>query len=224
MRIISNFHDYYDCIQAYGQDQKFMYMRKPQLFLLDNNPFSEARLYHYHRDIEHHEYFIGFCGKIYPLTVVSYGPWGEPDIKSVCYTVEDVDAFINEHYDKKTIKRYYDKKGWGWFRQGCVQQFFKDGKALQDRHEKMFIDSSNPLFVLDTWRNADHKFRLNYNTSLKKFKFFKIFPTVLAYQEISMYLGGVLGQANPTIPEISNEDKIASKGFDKYSFRKDKQK
>lgn len=89
----------------------------------------------------------------------------------------------------------------------------------------MFRDSGHPIFVLDTQMNKDYKYPLTYNASLKKYKFFKVFSTALAYQEISMYLGGVLGQGNPTIPEISNKDMIEAKGFDlKTSFRKDKSK
>jgi hypothetical protein len=60
---------------------------------------------------------------------------------------------------------------------------------------------------------------------LKKHSFYRVFPTAVAYQEISMYLGGVLGQGNPVIPEISNDDMITSKGFNlKNSFRKEKKK
>lgn len=207
-------------------------MRKSEEVLLDSNPFGECRLQHYHRDIRHREYFIGFCGKIYTVIVLYPRIYGESQydshckaIRTFCYTVDEVDEFMNKYEDKKTLKRYYDNKGWGWFRQKCVKEFFEKGKALQNRHEKMFIDSGHPIFVLDTWQNKDYKFRITYNRMLKDLKFFKIFPTASAYQEISMYLGGVLGQANPTIPEISNKDMIEAKGFDlKTSFRKDKQK
>ncbi len=195
--------------------------------LLDSNPFGEARLHHYHRDIRHREYFIGFCGKIYPVTALyhedQYDSHGN-ELRTFCYTIEEVDEFINKEQDKKTLKRYYDNKEWGWFRQKCVKEFFEKAKPFRNRYEKMFVDSGHPIFVFDTWQNKDYKYRLTYNRVLKDLKFFKIFPIALAYQEIAMYLGGILGQANPTIPEISNEDKISSKGFDKYSFRKDKSK
>lgn len=146
-------------------------------------------------------------------------------VKIPCYIVEEIDQYIEKVHDKKIIKRYYDKKGWGWFRRKCAVEYFDKFKAAQNNYESMFVDSGHPIFVLDTWRNKKYKYPLTYNASLKEFKFFKIFSTALAYQEIAMYLGGVLGQANPTIPDISNNDMIEAKGFDlKTSFRKDKSK
>ena len=44
-----------------------------------------------------------------------------------------------------------------------------------------------------------------------------------AFQEIAMFLGGMAMPLKP-IPHLSDEIIAASKGFDKYSFRKDKSK
>ena len=42
------------------------------------------------------------------------------------------------------------------------------------------------------------------------------------YQEIEMYMGGVLGSQEKETIEISDKDKRDSKGFDNYSFKKRK--
>jgi len=38
-----------------------------------------------------------------------------------------------------------------------------------------------------------------------------------------MYISGVLGGHSPKMIEVSNEVKIHKAGFDKFSFRKDKE-
>jgi hypothetical protein len=47
----------------------------------------------------------------------------------------------------------------------------------------------------------------------------------MAFQEIQMFISGVLGiDENPTV-EVSDKDKIISRGFDyKWSFRKEPKK
>ena len=47
----------------------------------------------------------------------------------------------------------------------------------------------------------------------------------MAFQEIEMYISGVLGINNKPTVEISDKNKIVGRGFDlKYSFRKDPEK
>jgi len=57
--------------------------------------------------------------------------------------------------------------------------------------------------------------------NLKACSFYKVLNPFEAYQELSMWVGGVLcGRENP-MATISNDDKIAKHGFDDKSFRKE---
>ena len=58
---------------------------------------------------------------------------------------------------------------------------------------------------------------------LKDYEFYKKFDSFAAFQEIQMFLSGVLGNKENEIIVVSDKDKIAQHGFDKFSFRKDKE-
>ena len=181
------------------------------------------------------EHIIGFCGKIYPVIELRAEIF---EVPTICYNIDDVDKFIEGNYKDKLIKEYYKSRKRYWSRlwhepsQEEFKKFFDKCAEEQDSHEKLFRKSGHPLFVAryrDRYSyNSDKEFTwhpstITFNAELKGLNFYRIFPTALAFQEISMYLGGVLGQGNPVIPEISNNDMIEAKGFDlKTSFRKEK--
>jgi len=253
MRIISEFRDYYDCVQAHGQDQGFVYLRNPEIVEYDHQaphrsknspgnfwPFPEIRgnVTRSHK-LYIREYIVGFCGKVYPALHLRKDVLDDPII---CHNVEDIDKFVKAAgYSKKQVEEYFKpKKRNYWNSHWCgssrsgFEHFFKECADQQDQHEKIFQESGSPIFTAvyrdRYWYDTDRKphwkpSTITFNAELKKHGFYRIFPTALAYQEISMYLSGVLGQGNPVIPEISNDDMIESKGFNlKSSFRKEKKK
>ena len=82
MRIISDERDYYDSVQAYGQDQSAVFLRKEEELVVDRALAIQLQLeqlleeayikYSYYsingRNFEDYRmYYIGFCGKIYPV-------------------------------------------------------------------------------------------------------------------------------------------------------------
>jgi hypothetical protein len=48
----------------------------------------------------------------------------------------------------------------------------------------------------------------------------RIFSSITAFQEIHMYLGGVLGFGTPHVPVPDNRTMRDIKGFDNWSFKK----
>jgi hypothetical protein len=249
MRIISTYNDYYDCMQAHGQDQSFVYSRNPEIVEYEHQPphwskntpgnfwsFPEIRG---DKNFYITEYIIGFCGKIYPVLHLRKDVM---DVPTVCHNGEDVDKFVNAAgYKKKQVEEYFSAKKKSYWRsrwrgesQTGILAFFNECADQQDKHEKIFQESGSPIFEAvyrdryryDLDRTPHWKpSKITFNAELKKHCFYRVFPTALAFQEISMYLGGVLGQGNPVIPEVSNSDMIEAKGFDlKKSFRKEKKK
>lgn len=250
MRIISEHKDFYDCVQAHGQDQSFIYLRKPATWEYDRKPITQQKnpsgnLWPFPtirastgRMLYIREHIIGFCGKIYPALHLRKEIGSTP---TICFEIGDVDRFVESNYKKEQVEEYFTPKKRSYWSSKWhapdhkkFSKFFEKCVDQKDQHENIFVESGHPIFVA-TYRDRYwyditktpvwSPSSITFNANLKEHEFYKIFPTALAYQEISMYLGGVLGQGNPPVPEVSNNDLIEAKGFDlKTSFRKEKEK
>ena len=63
------------------------------------------------------------------------------------------------------------------------------------------------------------------NPCLKEYKFFKYMDAYTIYQELEMFVGNdLVRDTKVEVPVGSDKVLAASKGYDKYSFRKDKSK
>lgn len=191
---------------------------------------------------------IGFCGKVYPVLIVypadlAHGKGREArDSRKLVYKLEELDTYIRNHYsediyDDYCSTKYRRKPLWpGYFRRGSFQKFFDDVEKVKEKYAKWFEDKRCPIFVSEyhkpqeyRWQTVDGKmmgdkdkpYRIHYNACLKDYEFYRVFDTIAAYQEIAMWLGNQAEPRKP-IPDISDEVMAEIKGFDKFSFRKDK--
>lgn len=249
IRIISEFHDYYDGVQAQGQDQSCVWIRKkkkeyfpdrPGGQWTDNStwpfPVCEANNYrdkYYHRGryksciYNCSQYIVGFCGKIYPLLELSVDDSGERS--TYCYTLAEVDVFMETHLSEKSLKgfrnakKYYWKDSWGRnSRRGTFEKFFDECRHKQgDFEEDFFIPERCPVFVATYNYGKREDSWIIYHASLKGREFYRIFDTYMAFQEIFGYMSGVLGGVREHVPEIEDKTLSEAKGFDKWSFRKE---
>lgn len=175
---------------------------------------------------------VGFCGKIYPYTVYTRlaTPENPHEIVEYCYTEEQYFKCIEKYGTKKEIDKYLDndvKSNW-------MRKFRNTRKRYQDYFKrdfsyltKLFHEYKTPIwhYYTEDKLSFPNKYYITINPQLKPLQFAKAVDPFQAFQEISMYLGGILGTGNPSIPEISDRDLLEAKGFDyKFSFRKDKQK
>jgi len=243
MYIISKKKDYYDGVAgSTGIDKTIVYDRQiieveeqdiPEIFRKKyrwtedkGHPFYMLGNTHtkkeYQKKYPHDAYFIvGFCGKLY-----------------IGWKFYDVDEFTQEYdnvlttltYDLDFIRMILEPKGW-W------------NNNLQDNIDyvinynamDLFRKLNAPCFVYDHDYNRTHvdmSRRRNYwnwngdtqkfiiNPLLKDYEFYKVFDTFQAFQEISMFMGGVLGNREKDIVVVEDKYKIAQHGFDKWSFRK----
>ena len=95
---------------------------------------------------------------------------------------------------------------------------------------ELFRQLNVPIFIYDS--DYDRKFIGRYtrrsnevfitNPTLKDYEFYKVQDSFTAFQEIQMFLGGVLGKGEKEIVEIEDKYKISQHGFDNKSFRRDK--
>jgi hypothetical protein len=58
-----------------------------------------------------------------------------------------------------------------------------------------------------------------WDQTLGQYDVFRIMDAYTAYQEATMFMGNLAAPEKP-IPQMSDEDMVGIKGFDRFSFRK----
>lgn len=207
MRIISDFHDFYDCVQREGFDPTITYLRKKKIISKSTSKYS------FLDKIPREYLLIGFCGDIFPCVIFD---------KNICYNIDEVNKVMDGLLKKREKIRYYSKKY--SFRDREIDFIKYFNKYDKKDYEYLFKKYHTPIWV-------DRRNEFIVSDCLKQYDFFRIFDPYQAFQEISMYFGGVLGshttsktkyQGKPMDNTVSDKDLIEAKGFDKFSFRKQK--
>lgn len=235
MIISSSFKDYYDGIMKHSSDYKRVYNRRMTKHQVNRKPNNfefahsnpKSRIYY-------HPFYIGFCGE-YHLGFYSVDYSGG----NIKYLFQDKciydknELFYNIHTNcSKTRNKQYQYD----------YQYLENNKPSKE----LFISFNSPILIMffntdyfasveyyyyDTYThslsgktysdNYDKNFqRLGHRyISLKDMGFNKIKPAEQAYQEIESF-NNLLGREYKDVPEMSNQNKINSHGFDKTSFRK----
>ncbi len=200
MYIISKQKDYYDgVVGSVGIDKTIVYERVAQ-------------------EIE--------SNKDYPKTIVELA-----DGDSSTWW----DTGLNRYHVKKDQKKFDGNcafivgfcgklyVGWKFYREIKRQMPNNSDWKVEFTYDGEY---NTPAFVYDCDWSEDN-FGGNYrhsfviNPKLKDLQFYKVFDAFTAFQEISMFLGGVLGVGEKEIIEIEDKYKIGQHGFDKWSFRKE---
>ncbi len=244
MLIISKRKDYYDgVVGTTGVDKTIVYDRQitefdekefPDLFkhkspyMKDRkeNPFINLS-YHdinkeYLKQYQYYGFFIvGFCGRLYiGWKLYHEEPNHDPDSKHF----RPKNLITEFNYDFDEVKKIIKIEGyWGNIEENVNK--IKNFNAVQ-----LFRDLKTPVFIYDGdynrtevnkyYRRNDIKFIVN--PLLKNYEFYKMFDAFKAFQEIQMFLGGVLGSGEKEIIEVADKYKITQHGFDyKWSFRRE---
>lgn len=232
MYIISKFKDYYDSVAGQkGIDKTIVFERmiiETEYSVLSHKKYAWRQLnlpeygdiYRYGRSKVGSKSFelflVGFCGKIYigakVVTILdSYKTdttyiYGLDNIKEqICIYFKKPDYFNSDRL--KHLEH--------------IISLTTNSKALE-----LFYTYKTPQFILyKTDYNINGGHNLIINGSLKDIQFYKHVDTAEAFQEIEMYITGVLGINNKPMVEISDKHKIVGHGFDpKWSFRKEPEK
>lgn len=227
MRIIADRKDYYDCIQAQGQDQSVVYLRKEKKVQVDRKawPFPPFCLPCGPIYFGVNQYIIGFCGKIYPLVRLSYHlDYREPKTVAFCYSSDEVDAFMSTHMTSRQHKFYLKKtkrRASTWWLSSLnyqrVVEFFTECQNKQDAFIDIFMKHRCPIFVASQERWCRESVIL-LNAMLNEYEFYRVFDPYTTFQEISIFLGG-MAMPEKEMPVIDDVLNAESHGFDKWSFR-----
>ena len=216
MRIISKFRDYYDGVMKTGMDREVVYVRATVDVLLDKAwklGFDTKRMTAFSMSGKSGTYtiwttFLGYCGTIYKVYMVT-GDLGH----HVFYDYEEfktymLDTKLGSGYDFGE-RRYWPSR----------YQEFRDYDT--SKMSELFHKFQTPLFLLNHeyhYRKPD-KTTLTLSPCLKDLEFQRIKDPYTAYQDIFQFVAGTLNKPENKMVKISDKDKIAKHGFDKWSFR-----
>jgi hypothetical protein len=248
--IVSKFHDYYDTALGLGVDKSLVYRRvnEPGSYLSDAPRWQYDLKEETHRvgfspsDVVKIESWVVpliFCGKFYrrAIALVHYqNPnryLGAAGRLTDCYTGasrKEVLARVREQHrlnekteekpkyrrwrsadDRVTFKEFAETRDWteDHIREGCP--VFLIRQLTRDEHLELF----NKKFI-----NAEVLYRIEKNPCLKELGFYQVKDPYEAYQELAMFLGGVMGTDARPMVQLSDQEVHQKHGFDKWSFRK----
>jgi len=246
LRIIDSRHDYYDGVQKQGQDRTLIFNRKFEDEIFGIKELS-IPLFHncyitikMRNNLNIDEFFIIFCGKYYRGIRLSFSFMIEN------YKMVEVHpkTLISFHYTKesflKKLESYNIKEEkikelfihWKWLEKISFRRkedsydtildniFLENGS---EKYKRYVVENKIPILLgeppisrLDRSINGI----FTKNPMLKDYEFFKVMDAQTAFQELSMFIGGVLPRTENPIVNISDKDMLIKKGFDKWSFRK----
>lgn len=217
MRVISKFHDYYDRALGHGQDKSVMFIRNtderkdaPAIMEPPQGIERNARGW-FAQGIP---FAIGFCGKVHRGIDVTIRSAGENPVRQCCYDIETLAGFLSTKkidIGEASRSRWFHKTDWRAF----MQKPQGDASA-----EAWFIEQKIPILVWDRALVQRTASGVVVNPMLKPYEFYRLFDAYQAYQELSMFVGGVLPSASADMATVSDDDRIVQRGFDKWSFRK----
>lgn len=242
MLIASKFHDYYDTVSVYGIDKTCVYKRNKQElkgeFVFGDEVRKTLRSSWPHAEDFSRtkrgsvttwrvfKYVIGYCGKLYPMILVEKVTPAKTQTFGL-YSPDEVSEFFEKENINlaRSLYAYFSLREFSVKSKESMTQFF-EGEQFKSL-EQEFHKNKCPVFVYGRFPKPDSVMRfggeeqLVLNPKLKDFKFMKMKDPQTAFQDIFMFLSGVLGVSAPETVELSDKELAKKKGHgDKYSFRK----
>lgn len=217
MRIVSAFHDYYDRALAHGHDDRLVFVRetrridssmreelKPFATLMDRLPGGSTR-HKGARTLSATPYLIVVGCKAYPAVAVQVFT-DKHQVVRVTYSSDDFEDYVmTQGFELDDPTRV-------WFGRNFDHLTGYLKRAQPDVPMSVLAEKRIALMVVE----AQH---VTLNPSLKQFEFFRRLGPTEVFQELEMFLGGMLAPENRPTVAIEDKHRIAQHGFDRYSFR-----
>lgn len=245
VRIISSFHDYYDCIMGQIRDPTVCFVRETREVPLKDTLVEKlvvGRLTSFDlRTKDSRRMAFGcfqqaqpgllfFCGKVVPYLRYDYPSQVYPPVSHVSFDAADVFQRHPGLLDgtKQTIEHWFKEHEivlWWWSTSGKRSRY-----AMKEKHRKV-INLSSPAFVKFALQNQvayyliecrNRHLHLQLYPSLKELQLHKDMPPLTAFTAIMAYLTNDLAREREMpIKPVPDSVKAESHGFDKWSFRKE---
>ncbi len=171
---------------------------------------------------------ILFCGKVYQGIKIAINI-DHSRVKLdnyptyYCYTVDEVNA-VFKNYDSVLPEKSVGKRKRILYGFTLSSEEFLNVESLSNYFTvKDYSDICIAnKYVIASWFGDTHGSSsiIKLNCRLQDYEFYRVFDPYSAYQELSMYVDGMLAYPGNMVTDIPDEYKIESKGFDKkYGFR-----
>ncbi len=216
MRIISKFHDYYDIGMAYKQDEEVVWIRKEEEIKTNINRFGIDRHWFLRYELNAKSYrcyvkesYIALCGKLYSIHIGNVtggnGGLGTNHLSAISY--EDMKDRFAKLTKSIVVNKYAPHYGWG-------KTEVNDRNAwLNTPCHELHTKFDCPLLLIN-------EESITKCPNLRNLGFQRVKDPYTTFQEIDMYISGVMGQKQNPMITISDKSKILKHGFDlKLSFR-----
>lgn len=140
------------------------------------------------------------------------------NFKSI-WSIHDLEKFIQQEKEYKAHHYYNSSSNLIQVKDFDKFEEYFIPREINDKERNWLITNNTAIFMYYTTSNTLEL--ITNPVNIKACGFYKVLSPFQAYQELSMWVGGVLcGRENPMVT-ISNDDKIAKHGFDTKSFRKE---
>lgn len=217
MRIISDFRDFYDIGMTYGQDKDLIWVRKPEevkvsveTFGLKNHWFTITSKNSRNFLCRISTSFLVFCGKkLIVYEAKTYPGWHyKPEsLMDTFYTTDLERTHANftkvtgeefkTPFKEDSWKSLHERKAW----------LDSPGHDLHNQFDCPIIHIASKGIVVKC-------------PNLKDLGLHRVMDPYTTYQEIAMYISGVMGLSQCPTVEISDKSKVLKHGFDpRYGFR-----
>ena len=213
MYIISKFKDYYDGAVGMGIDKSIVYnrntngekyeqVRKYETFkeLMPKTKFPFVRHNDFDMDNFHTNsksiyykvdtFVVGFCGKYY------LGFRFSRKRKSNNVEITDEHKYVYDIEEAKKEISFEDRYSWQKTKRTSREliMFNKVINKIENfDNSEIFVKNRTPIFLIKNFGQDHNSGLLVINPLLKDVDFYKIVDTYTAFQEIQMYMSGVLG-------------------------------
>lgn len=227
MLIIREKPDYYDSSIGFGVDKTVVYNRKACLVedplvrsdilaaierVDAQNPFLRRSLFS--------PFHVGFCGRIYTGTYTHVDPkTGELKGQVYRYDPNELETrhyWVEKDYPSEQLDRNGKSGFYLWDGKRPTTKTIREwlGKLSQGvESQQVFLNHRLVCFV-SIGRE------IIIDPCLKDLGFQRVVGGVEAFQEIMMFISGVLGMLEKDVGVTEDKYIALSKGFDKHSFRK----
>ena len=214
MLITSKHNDYYDGLSKQYLDKSIVYNRELitlQTSTLDNRSSLYSLLRYFYslhhranlRDLPLNPILLGFCGQFFILYKLDW------DV----YVTED--EILNLFSENKTSNY--------WYPYDILTKIKSQFVELENlKSDNVFIELDCPVFLLEYTRPNYQDVEIIKNPILKDYNFQKLKDTFTCFQDIQTYISNVLVVNKTKETKIEDKYLMQSKGFDKYSFKKEK--
>lgn len=174
-----------------------------------------------------------FCGMAYQVFQCHTSSDPAKSARRVTHPDQIVDMLMADKYHRYSEKNARHVVSNARLRRGILQRgeyldtvLIRDGMLVVDAGADLFFEMGEPVALVE---HGDHDYirristlKITTNPVLKDLGFQSSVVPYMAFQEISQFIGGVLGVGHPKMVEISDRDMQNAKGFDHpYSFRKE---